>query len=72
MKFEEALDKLEEIVNRLESGEGDLDEILKLYEEGTSLVKLCNRKLKEVEVKIETVTSRIKENAEANEGVPSE
>ncbi len=72
MKFEEALDKLEAIVNRLESGEGDLDEILKLYEEGTSLVKLCNHKLKEVEVKIETVTSRIKENAEANEGVPSE
>ncbi len=72
MKFEDALTKLETIVDRLESGEGDLDEILKLYEEGTELVKLCNKKLKEVEVKIETVTSRIKDNPEAIEGVPSE
>ncbi len=68
MKFEEALNKLEGIVHRLETGEGELDEILKLYEEGTQLVQLCNKKLKDVELKIETISAKMKESPIANEG----
>ena len=43
--FEEAMTRLEEIVRLLESGNAPLDVSLSLYEEGVSLVRLCNEKL---------------------------
>lgn len=49
MSFESALDRLEEIVDLLESGENPLEKSLELFEEGVSLVKLCNKKLEAVE-----------------------
>jgi exodeoxyribonuclease VII small subunit len=52
-KFEEALEDLEKIVERLESGELSLEESLAAFEDGVRLVKFCNRKLTEVEKKIE-------------------
>ena len=55
MKFESALEKLEEIVDQLESGDIGLDDSLKLYEEGTKLLKFCTAKLDEVEKKIEVL-----------------
>ncbi|MFH1073900.1 MAG: exodeoxyribonuclease VII small subunit [Candidatus Firestonebacteria bacterium] len=53
VKFESALEKLEEIVDKLESGDIGLDESLKQYEEGMKLLKFCTAKLDEVEKKIE-------------------
>jgi exodeoxyribonuclease VII small subunit len=55
MKFEEALNKLEDIVDKLEHQELNLDEALNLYEEGIKLVKFCNKKLSEIERKIEVL-----------------
>ena len=52
-KFEEALEELEKVVERLESGELSLEDSLAAFEEGVGLVKFCNRKLTEVEKKIE-------------------
>jgi len=52
-KFEQALRRLEEIVSSLEGGEADLDQALKLFEEGISLVRLCDKQLKEAEQKLE-------------------
>jgi len=52
-KFEEALEELEKVVERLESGELSLDDSLAAFEEGVGLVQFCNRKLTEVEKKIE-------------------
>ena len=49
LTFEEAMDRLEEIVSSLESGDFPLDESLKLFEEGVKLVKLCNKRLEMVE-----------------------
>ena len=49
MSFESALDRLEEIVELLESGENPLEKSLELFEEGVGLVKLCNKKLEAVE-----------------------
>lgn len=51
-KFEEALKRLEEITEQLESGELALDESLKLYEEGMKLKDQCNKYLKKAEGKI--------------------
>jgi len=52
-KFEQALEELEQVVERLESGELSLEQSLAAFEEGVKLVKLCNQKLTEVEKKIE-------------------
>lgn len=53
--FEEALGKLEEIANRLESGDMPLEESLKVFEEGVRLSRFCAKKLDEAEKKVETL-----------------
>ena len=53
MRFETALEKLEKIVEEMESGNLALDEILKKYEEGSGLAKFCAGKLTEAEKRIE-------------------
>jgi len=53
LKFESALEKLEKIVEEMESGDLPLDEILKKYEEGSGLVRYCAGKLTEAEKRIE-------------------
>ena len=45
--FEDALKQLEEIVEKMESGELSLDENLKQFEKGSALTKFCQEKLKE-------------------------
>lgn len=56
LKFEEALKKLEQIVEGLEQGKIPLEESLKKYEEGIKLAKFCTEKLEEAEKKIEILT----------------
>lgn len=56
IKFEDALNKLEEIVDKLETGEISLDDSLKVFEEGNELVKLCLKKLNDAEQKIKSVS----------------
>ena len=51
--FEEALKKLEGIVEVMESDELPLETLLAKYEEGTRLVKICQAKLAEAELKIQ-------------------
>ena len=51
--FEEALKKLEAIVEAMESGDLPLDTLLAKFEEGTRLVELCQGKLEEAELKIQ-------------------
>ena len=45
LQFEEAMQKLSNIVGRLENAEGSLDEMIRDYEEGMTLVKTCERQL---------------------------
>jgi len=52
-RFEQALEALEKLVERLEKGELTLEESLRLYEEGVRLSRLCHEKLEEAEGKIE-------------------
>ena len=51
-KFEEAMERLENIVESLESGDLSLEESLKIFEEGMKLVKFCSKKLEEAEQKV--------------------
>ncbi|NPU85586.1 MAG: exodeoxyribonuclease VII small subunit [Syntrophaceae bacterium] len=54
-KFEDALEKLEQIVRRMEAGEMSLDESLKAFEEGIRLVRLCNARLDDAERRVEVL-----------------
>ena len=53
LPFEEALKKLEAIVEAMESGDLPLETLLAKYEEGTKLARICQAKLAEAELKIE-------------------
>lgn len=53
MKFEEALKKLEKIVEDLENGSISLDESLEKYEEGIRLSNMCAKKLEVAKKKVE-------------------
>jgi exodeoxyribonuclease VII small subunit len=54
-KFEEALQKLEAIVAKMEEGDLPLEEALKAFEEGVKLAKFCTSKLDEAERKVENL-----------------
>lgn len=49
LSFEEAMNKLEQIVDKLEEGDVPLEEAIGFYKEGMELSKLCHDKLKSVE-----------------------
>lgn len=51
--FETALEKLEAVVESMESGDVPLAELLSKFEEGNKLLKTCEARLKEAELKIE-------------------
>jgi exodeoxyribonuclease VII small subunit len=51
-KFEDAMGRLEEIVQDLEDGDLPLEGALKSFEEGMKLVKFCTKKLEEAEKKV--------------------
>ncbi len=53
MPFEQALERLESIVAKLETGQLSLDESLALFQEGIGLARVCTFKLEEAEAKIE-------------------
>ena len=60
--FEEALKELEGLVEKMESGEMGLEEMVAAFEKGQKLVKSCTDRLNEVERRIEV----IKKNADGS------
>ena len=55
MSFEEALAELEQIVRRLEEGNGKLDEAIDSYERGAQLKQHCENKLGEAQGRIDKI-----------------
>jgi len=47
--YEQAIERLDEIVRNMERGDAPLEEALKLFEEGAGLIALCNKLLDEAE-----------------------
>jgi exodeoxyribonuclease VII small subunit len=56
IKFETALERLEQIVDQLEAGNLSLEESLQVFEEGVGLARHCGKYLDEAEKRIETLT----------------
>ncbi|EGK14338.1 exodeoxyribonuclease VII small subunit [Kroppenstedtia eburnea] len=61
LSFEEAMDRLEEVVEHLESGEVPLEESIRLFEEGMKLSRYCGEKLEKMEQHVEML---VRENGE--------
>ena len=53
LSFEQALEKLEQLIAQMEDGDIALADLLEKYESGTALLRVCETRLKEAELKIE-------------------
>jgi exodeoxyribonuclease VII small subunit len=58
LTFETAQKELEQIVERLERGEAELDEAIALWERGEELLRFCRTRLETAEGKIEELAQR--------------
>ncbi len=58
LTFEQAMTRIEQILQTLDSGQETLDESLALFEEGTGLVRFCNEKLQHAKLKIKEVVAK--------------
>ena len=58
MSLEQAMARIEQILQILDSGQGTLDESLALFEEGTALVRFCNEKLQQAKLRVKEVMAK--------------
>ncbi len=63
--FEESMQRLEQIVRAMERGDVPLEESLKLFQEGTELVRSCNRLLDNAQLQVKKIVT-------ASDGTPVE
>ncbi len=70
LSFEQALVKLEEIVEQLSTGSGSLEELVRQYEIGIKYLNQCRSKLEEAETRINILSKEIPNtnNREDNNG----
>lgn len=66
LSFEEAYQRLEQVISALEAGELDLDRSIALYEEGMQLAEICETKLDDAQLQVTKLLSRA-ENARADD-----
>ena len=64
LSFEESLEKLEEIVNRLESGDVPLDDAIDEFNNAMQLVKICENKLSAAE---ESIAKIVQDNGQVED-----
>ena len=55
LSFEKSMERLEQIVRTMERGDAPLDESLKLFQEGTQLVRSCAKMLEDAEMQVNKV-----------------
>ncbi|HBM79852.1 MAG: exodeoxyribonuclease VII small subunit [Clostridiales bacterium] len=67
IKFEDALERLEEIIKSLQDGNLSLEKSMEAFQEGIELVKICSEKLDNAETKVKML---IKESNGTQKEVP--
>tara|TARA_Y100000994_G_scaffold58882_1_gene47635 strand:+ start:1965 stop:2195 length:231 start_codon:yes stop_codon:yes gene_type:complete len=58
ISFEESLERLENLVNKMESGDATLEQSLVWFEEGMDLLKLCQVQLNNAEQKVQELVKK--------------
>ncbi len=69
LSFDAALERLDEVVHRLEDGSVELEEAIRLFEQGTAYVARCRERLTAAQARIEELTAT---NLPAQEGPPDD
>jgi exodeoxyribonuclease VII small subunit len=72
LSFEGAMERLEKIVNEMESSKLPLEELLVRYEEGIRLIAVCNERLADAENRIETLTRNAETKSSPTTEQPTE
>ncbi|KON87103.1 exodeoxyribonuclease VII small subunit [Sporosarcina globispora] len=70
LSFEQAMEELEVIVEKLEEGDVPLEEAINIYKKGMELSKLCHDKLKNVESQLSEIL--MEDGRKANFAIPEE
>lgn len=58
ISFESALEELEKLIAQMESGDVPLDDLIDKYEKGSELLKICQKKLGDAELRIEKIREK--------------
>ena len=58
LPFERAIDRIEELVARMEAERLPLDELIKAYDEGTRLLDVCRQRLDDAQRRVEVISQR--------------
>jgi len=72
LSFEQAMQELEQIVDRLERGDVELEESITIYERGEALKARCDALLKQAEAKVEKITVDSEGNPTGTEPMASD
>lgn len=72
LSYSQAVSRLEEILERIEKGEADIDELSSLVEEAADLVSLCKKKLTQAEMQVQRITERLEREGHPGEPAPPE
>ena len=70
--FETAMQRLEQIVQTMDSDELPLEDLIVRYQEGIQLVQVCEAKLKSAEKKIEVIARKAQGTVELSEFAPGD
>ena len=63
MRYGHAAERLEEILNEIEEGQVDIDELSGLVEEAAGLVTLCRKKIQSAEIQVKKITEQLEREA---------
>jgi exodeoxyribonuclease VII small subunit len=68
VSFEDSLERLEAIVQKMESGDLKLEESIRLFEEGIKLTRACSQRLEEAEKRVQQLMKDSAEEPPARKG----
>ena len=66
VRFEDAIERLETIIERMETEQIPLDELLEDYENGTNLLKLCRNRIDSARTRVETINRELADTKPAS------
>jgi len=72
LAYGEASARLEEILQKIEEGQVDIDELSGLVKEAAELVTLCRQKIHAAEIQVKTITEQLEREAPGAEGEEEE
>ena len=71
LEFERAVEQIEQIIERIESGQIGLERSIGEYERGVALIRRCREALGKAEQRVEELTSRMQADSKPSRGAPS-